>query len=489
MEPARASQFPHPSSETRFGRTKAGMFAGAIAALAAGAALRFWMLRQFFEISGDSRIYGGLAKNLLRHGQYSISDGSGVLHPTLIRLPGYPLFLAACFQLFGMENYFWVVVVQIVCELTGCAMLAAAAWRLSPQPWRVRAALATLWLACLCPFTAVYTVATLTETLTCFAIAMALWSVARFQDKRRWTAALGFTLAVTYAALLRPDGALVGIALALPMFAALWRGPSLHEMAKKETAKKRIAMAIVCVVIAAAPFAMWTARNWQVFHVVQPLAPRYASDPGEPTWPGWQRWVKTWCLDFVSTNQIYWNVPDGQFDLSKLPARAFDSPAQRDETAAIAQAYEDNGEDFSREIDARFAKLADQRIRSNPLRYYLWLPAGRVADMLFRPRVDNLPIDLDWWVYNHHYAETRFSWFYAALNAAYLLLALIGLCLRPRLWPWMLFYFVIRCGLLATIEAPEARYTLEFFPMIFVLGGIAIARITSGRKHFSAATD
>jgi hypothetical protein len=57
----------------------------------------------------------------------------------------------------------------------------------------------------------------------------------------------------------------------------------------------------------------------------------------------------------------------------------------------------------------------------------------------------------------------------------YLLLALAGLCLRPRFWPWMLAYMVMRSGLLMTIEAPETRYTLECFPMIFALGGIGAA--------------
>jgi hypothetical protein len=95
--------------------------------------------------------------------------------------------------------------------------------------------------------------------------------------------------------------------------------------------------------------------------------------------------------------------------------------------------------------------------------------------MLFRPRVENLPIDLDWWVYKRHHVETRFSWFYVGLNAFYFLLAFVGLCLRPPLGKWMLLYFILRCALLATIEAPEARYTIEFFPMLFVLGGIAIA--------------
>jgi hypothetical protein len=73
--------------------------------------------------------------------------------------------------------------------------------------------------------------------------------------------------------------------------------------------------------------------------------------------------------------------------------------------------------------------------------------------------------------------ETRFSWFYAGLNALYLVLALAGLCLRPRLWPWMLAYVLLRSALLWTVEAPEARYTLECFPILFVLGGMAVGRV------------
>jgi hypothetical protein len=35
---------------------------------------------------------------------------------------------------------------------------------------------------------------------------------------------------------------------------------------------------------------------------------------------------------------------------------------------------------------------------------------------------------------------------------------------------------VLRSGLLMTIEAPEARYTLECFQMLFALGGVAVAK-------------
>jgi len=244
---------------------------------------------------------------------------------------------------------------------------------------------------------------------------------------------------------------------------------------KDAAARPRLArMALVCLLLALTPFAVWTGRNWMVFHVFQPLAPRYATDPGEDTHSGWERWTKTWCLDYVGTYFVYWNVPGDVLDMNALPQRAFDTPAQYAETAALAAEYNDHGKDLTASLDARFARLAAEREAAHPLRTSVGMPLGRVADMWLRPRVENLPIDLDWWVYARHRAETRFSWAYAGLNALYLLLGLAGLWLRPRFWRCMLAYLVLRSVLLLTVAAPEARYTLECFPILFALGGIAV---------------
>jgi len=440
-------------------------------ALGAGLVLRLTMLKQFFDIHGDPLIYGGLAKNLLLHGSYALTGGGGELCPTLIRLPGYPLFLALCFRFFGMENYVSAAWVQIALELAGCLLLADFAGRIARRSgtgFSRGAAHATLWLAALCPFTAVYAAEPLAESLTLFVMALALWSAARFRDRPGWGPALWFTFAVSYAALLRPDGALVGVALAPALLIGLKRGDGAGAISTRKLAR----MAVVCLLLALTPFAVWTWRNERVFHVFEPLAPRLANDPGENSHPGWERWMKSWCLDFVSTYEIYWNVPGDTLEITQLPARAFDSPAQYAETAELASDY-NLSLDLTPEIDARFGKLADERIAAHPLRSYLWLPLGRVADMWLRPRVENLPIDLDWWVYAHHNDETRFSWAYAGLNAVYLLLGFAGLCLRPRFWGPMLAYFVLRSAMLMTVEAPEARYTLECFPMLFALGGVA----------------
>ena len=445
---------------------------------AGGLALRLWMLRDLFQVNGDAPIYGDLAKNLLLHGRFALTQPNGEIYTSLIRLPGYPLFLALCFRLFGMENYFSAACVQIALELAGCLLLASFVRRIAPAGLKRGAALTTLWLAALCPFTASYTAFPLTETPTLFALALAMWATARFRDEPRWANALWFTFAVTFAALLRPDGALAAVALAPALVIGLPRGEGPGEI----PLRKLVRMTVVCVLLVLAPFAVWTARNWRVFHVFEPLAPRYATDPGDNPDLGWERWVKSWCLDFVSTYQIYWSVEGGPLEVSELPSRAFDTPAQYAETAALAADYNSDGMYITPEINARFERLAEERIAAHPLRYYLWLPLGRLADMWLRPRVENLNIDLDWWVYAHHHAETEFSWAYAGLNALYLLLGFIGLWMRPRFWGAMLAYILLRSALLLAMAAPEARYTLECFPMLFAAGGIALWSLAS-RLH------
>jgi hypothetical protein len=493
MEAAPGSQL------TARGRRSAGLrrVLPAILAVAAGLALRLWMLREFFAVNGDAPVYGGLAKNLLLHGRYALTAPGGEMYSTLIRLPGYPLFLAACFRVFGMENYASAAWAQIALELAGCLLLADFVRRIASPG----AGLAALWLAALCPFTAFYSVVPLPESPTLFAIALALWAAARFRARPGWGGALWFTFAVSFAALLRPDGALVGVALAPALVVGL--GRKKHPSGVKQLANgvspeggggfnhrieptassralaperdfKLLRVAAVCVLLALMPFAAWTWRNWQVFHIFEPLAPRLANDPDEDPHLGWERWVKSWCLDFVSTFEVYWNVPDGPLEVSKLPSRAFDSPAQYAQTAALAEDYNRGGQLLTREIDERFARLAEERAAAHPLRHYLWLPLGRVADMWLRPRVENIYDDLDWWNYASHPAESLVSWACAGLNALYLLLGLAGLWLRPRFWRPMLAYMALRSCLLMTVEAPEARYTLECFPMLFALGGIAV---------------
>jgi hypothetical protein len=440
-----------------------------VCALAAGTALRVWFIRTFPQIQGDSLLYADIARNWLTHAIYGRSlmhpVGPPTIAPTLVRLPGYPAFLALCFAIFGKQNYLAVLYLQGVIDLATCLLIADFVRRICGH----RAAMAALWLAALCPFTANYVAMPLTETPSIFCVALGLCAFAAVLERPQvgWMLALAF--AWSYAALLRPDGAL----LAVVFFPAL----IFYGRSSPQTLR----VALFCGLTAVLPFGIWTLRNWQTFHLIQPLAPRSATDPGEPKILGFQRWTKTWIADFASTYEIYWNVPGDDIDIRTLPARALDGDKR--ETLDLIAQY-NAGDLLTPQLDARFAALAAERIRAHPIRYYFTLPLLRTADMWLRPRVEMLNIELRWWQYSRHRAETRIAYAYGALNLFYLLAALVGVCYWPRFVTALVAYIVVRSLLLSTLEGPEPRYTLECFPMVIALAAAALARLT-GRDHLS----
>src|ERR1700733_1441670 len=179
--------------------------------LGAGAALRLWFIHAHPQIQGDSLVYGDIAANWLTHGIYghSVGHASGVttIEPTLVRLPGYPAFLALCFAAFGVANYRAVVYLQALIDLGTCLLIASLAGKLCGR----RAGRIALVLAALCPFTANYVAFPLTETLSIFCVALGFRALAEVLEGPRhlWTASLVFSW--SFAALLRPDGALLAV--------------------------------------------------------------------------------------------------------------------------------------------------------------------------------------------------------------------------------------------------------------------------------------
>ncbi len=439
-------------------------------ALAAGLALRLWFVAHVARVGGDTLIYGNIARNWMQHGVYSFTAPPGVPVPTLIRLPGYPLFLMACFWIFSVEHYAAVMYVQCVFDLCTCLLIAALAGRLFGR----RAAMAALWRSALCPFMASYTAAPLTEvlTLTCSALA--------FYGLERWrSAGLGFNLwlwvtsvAMAYSVLLRPEQGLLAATVIPAMLWMVWRTPEPGRPLLK--AFLPVALAAVCVVL---PLAPWAVRNWRTFHVLQPLAPRYATDPGEEIPLGFQRWYRTWAIDFASTEEVYWNYDSAPIWIGDLPARAFDSDDQYMRTEAILRTYNENYS-ATPSLDARFEALARERIHDDPVRYYVALPVARLLNMIFRPRAEMLEVPLEWWRWREHRQMTLLAAGLALLNLGYFVLGGVGL------WRWwqsgwgphlalagaMMGFVALRCALLLTLDNSEPRYTLEFFPLLIVWG-------------------
>jgi len=449
----------------------------AVPALGAGLALRLWFVTHTARVTGDTLLYGNIARNWMQHGVYGFT-ATGVPVPTLIRLPGYPLFLMACFRLFGVDHYTAVMFVQCFIDLGTCLLIAGLAGRLSGR----RPAMAALWLSALCPFMATYTAAPLTEVLTLFTIALTFYSLERWRS-----AGLGFNrwlwvtaIAMAYSVLLRPEQGLLAAAVIPAMIWMAWQPAGFGRSALKTVLP--VALAAICVVL---PLVPWAVRNWRTFHVVQPLAPRYATDRGEEVPLGFQRWYRTWAIDFASTEEVYWNYDSAPVEIADLPARAFDSDDEYAKTEAILNQY-NRDYNATPALDASFEALAEQRIHDDPIRYYVALPVARLLNMLFRPRAEMLEVPLEWWRWRGRPGMTLLAVEYGTLNLGYFVLGGIGLW-RWRRSGWgshlplagaMLGVVVLRCLLLLTLDNSEPRYTLEFFPLLIVWGSFCFVHAT-----------
>ncbi len=442
-----------------------------------GLALRLLFVLHFPAVVDDSRLYADIAMNWLGHGVYGVTD-SGQVMPTFSRLPGYPAFLAAIFAIFGWGNFRAVLLIQVLFDLGTCFLVADLARRM----FSGRAAKAAFLLAALCPFLANYSGAALTETLEVFFTALALdlaicgFATLRDDDTSSPTPALatwlGCGLSIGACILLRPDGGILYGAvggywflLFLPRFLARLKKtsgvvPRLLPMLR---------VGVILTIGAFAPLVPWTLRNLHTMHRFQPLAPRYATESDESVMAGFNRWVKTWIADSTSVQEIYWRVPDDAIDVTRLPQRAFDSPQQRQETEQTFAEYNQNHE-VTPELDARFAALAAARIHAAPLRYYVWLPAVRIADMWLRPRAELLPSDPRWWEFDDEVPWLIVSIVFGLVNLAYVGMAAAGL-LRSRAFFGMglfMMFVLMRSLFLGSLENPEPRYTLECYPVVLV---------------------
>ena len=435
---------------------------------AAALLLRLLFLLHFPGVVTDSFIYGDIAKNWLQHGIYGLS-GAGEISPTYIRLPGYPAFLAFIFAIFGVDHYRAVLFVQMLVDLGSCFLCAAIALRLFGS----RVAKVGFIQAALCPFLADYSAAALTETLEVFFTALTLHLALRAFERARLRDWAMCGAACAAAILLRPDGVLLLLALEAYLLARI----AFSKRSPGIDLRKLLRAGVLVAVIALMPLAPWAWRNWQVFHRFQPLAPRYANEEDEFVSMGFNHWTKTWIADYTSVEEIYWAVPGSALDVGKLPSRAFDSPEQHRETAASISEY-NLILHFSPDLDKRFEAMAAERIRVHPARYYLWLPALRIADMWLRPRTELLPSDSRWWEFNDELRWSAVAIAFGVINLLYVFAAIAGWA-RSReteMLGLLVLFVLLRSAFLGTLENPEPRYTLEMYPIAIVLAAAGLAR-------------
>jgi hypothetical protein len=450
------------------------MRANAAAAVCAGMALRVYLVLKFpVTDTGDAPFYIELAWNWLKNGVYGFAV-HGQLTPVDMRVPGYPALLAAVFAVAGPSPRA-AMLAQVVVDLATCFVIALIAARLAPERSRRRVALAGLWLAALCPFTANYTAVVLTETLVIFLTAVAILVLLQTDVGDAKSARAGSFLAnpwllagivAGFGTLVRPETPLVLFAAGLVLVAKWWRPADWMKLVR---AGLLLGLGLVL------PLVPWAARNWKTFHDVQFLAPRYSELPGEYTPLGFTAWTNTWMWRFRDVYLTQWKVNEEEIAIDQLPSYAFDSPDEKERMADLLDEYNE-ALTIDPQLDQEFREIARERTERHPLRTYVKVPLLRTLTLWFTPRVELLPSSGHLWPLREEWQDDRPDFLVtlglSGVNIIYVALALAGAWLARRRpgWALLILVCVVRTLFFVKfVETPEPRYVLECFPAVIAL--------------------
>jgi 4-amino-4-deoxy-L-arabinose transferase-like glycosyltransferase len=450
------------------------MRANVAAAVCAGMALRVYLVLKFpVTDTGDAPFYIELAWNWLKNGVYGFAV-HGQLTAVDMRVPGYPAFLAAVFAVAGQSPRA-AMLAQVVVDLATCFVIALIAARLAPESSRRRVALAGLWLAALCPFTANYTAVVLTETLVIFLTALAILVLLQTDVGGAQIARAGSFLVnpwllagivVGFGTLVRPETPLVLFAAGLVLVAKWWRPADWMKLVRAG-----LLMGVGLLL----PLVPWAARNWHTLHDVQFLAPRYSELPGEYTPLGFTAWTNTWMWRFRDVYLTQWKVNEEEIAIDQLPAYAFDSQDEKERMADLLDEYNE-ALTIDPPLDQEFREIARERTERHPVRTYVKVPLLRTLTLWFTPRVELLPSSGHLWPLREEWQDDRPDFLVtlglSVVNIVYITLALAGAWLARRRpgWALLILFCVVRTLFFVKfVETPEPRYVLECFPTVIAL--------------------
>ena len=476
------------------------IFSHPLAALAAGLCLRLFFVSKYPANSGDTVLYEQMATNWLKHHVYAM-EVFGQITPVDLRMPGYPVFLAFVYAITGRtgpDARLWVMIAQTVVDLFSCVLIAILAATLllmvneRNPPGRVLTA--ALWLAALCPFTATYAAVTLTEVFAIFFTAAALLPlcllVGRTRNngwmfiKKDWRLANNYGYLAALAALVVGLGTLFRPETPL-LLAAAWVVLGFVLVSQHE-AKRWLRTVAGMGLLCALPLSPWAMRNAVTLHEFQFLAPKNSNLPGELVPYGFMSWEKTWLYRFRDVYLVPWKLNDEAIRVEDIPARAFDTPEERERVAAILEPY-NNDLTLTPEEDQAFGELARQRTARHPLRTYVWLPLARAATMWFTPRIELIPVSGTVFPLVQSWEDDKIDQSVTVglflLNIVYVGLAIWG---AARLWRQsaavrpavavLVVFILLRTAFLTTLETPEPRYVLVCFPALIALAAQVFSR-------------
>ena len=323
---------------------------------------RFLFIFFASESVGDGKAYETAAENILSGCGVSLSPiGSGECVPHFggNQGPGYPAFIAFFWWVSGHSDLIVHLAQGIFYVIALIYLIDAVRLYTSSS----KLALLTGLLLAFSPLQVAWPRFIFTETL---ALAGTLWVFAELlrslhESKLRIVPIAFALIAATF---IRLDG----ILLAIPVAAT---GLIIHRPLDA------IRRGLVIALILGLPWGGWILRNAHV-GLTNIFAPPVLCITDERN-RGFCAWGKTWLTNQYQFAAMQWTAATYSYDAIRIDESVYRTKKEKETVRALLDELKKySGEPFPTHVDDQFASLAEERIKAEPLTYFLFNPVKRI---------------------------------------------------------------------------------------------------------------
>ena len=410
---------------------------------------RLFLVIRYPLIAGDENRYTTPAINLLS-GRGFTSDLQPPYGPTEHVVPLYPIFIAAVYRLFGEHNVA-VRIAQGLVDLITCVLVGFVAFNLASPRLSASASIVAMAIyGFLSWFTVHWNRYILTEILALFFTVLAIAATIAALQRSHWR-----WLAV---------GAVCGLGLLTRADSVLLAGAFIIFLTTRVVLRKHQAFSsliLFCFALAIV-LSPWIIRNYKAFGRFQPLASEYGFARGGFMPTGYLWWIRTWMSDetYVIAFRPAFAPDDASFEPRMLPDSAFDSPEERQQVFEMLDGAKKLGR-FTQATSDGFLAIAKQRIRRDPFRFFIALPAKRIVSI---------------WLTGFATGRRPYLLLRILLVLPILVGGLFGFAFCVRSGPLaqlLILVILARTIFFAYHYSPEARYIVEAYPVMIAACGVS----------------
>lgn len=322
-------------------------------ALILGLVIRLIYTLQYPLLLGDGYEYHQEAVNILKYGIFSRSEYPPI-EPTYTRVPGYPLFLAGVYFIFG-THYQYALIVQVILSI----ITAYWIYRLildSTIPKAKQIAYIFLVLNAVYFRADIFVNHILSETLTTFITVGTAYYLIHQKNLYKTAFLLGYSM------IIRVDMVI------LPVFILffLWLYRSKYKFSYKK--------AIISVFLLILPIGLWTLRNAIVFGIFMPVSSPFPVHSVSKS--GFALWCKTWITKESEMQRGHWSIMFCEYqDFGKadIPEYAFWSEKEKKDIIQIQNEINQTHV-YTYQMDSIFRHYAHEHIQKKPFKVFIVNP-------------------------------------------------------------------------------------------------------------------